>query len=184
MKIKEIIAIFVLTFTAACATGYQPKGFSGGYSETQLSENVFQVRFSGNGVTSKEQAHDFALLRAAELTLNHGYEYFVPTKESHNNEVSYHQTPLRAHTTSNINNYGSINNFGTYSGSTYGTSTTTFSGGETYAISRPESAITIICHKKKVNENALKADFIRTNLQKKYQLDLAATAEKIDNPIN
>ena len=60
-----------------CATTYQSDGATGGYSETQLDENVFVVHFSGNGFTKKARAADFALLRSSELTLEHGYKYFV-----------------------------------------------------------------------------------------------------------
>jgi len=62
---------------SACATAYQPHGLSGGYSETQLGENVFRVAFEGNGFTSAVRAADLALLRSADVTLERGYSYFV-----------------------------------------------------------------------------------------------------------
>jgi len=37
------------------------------------------VSFRGNGYTSWEQANDFALLRAAHLALDHGYDFFAVT---------------------------------------------------------------------------------------------------------
>jgi hypothetical protein len=61
----------------ACATTYQPMGFSGGYSETQLSENVFRVAFNANGYSSRERTEDFALLRSADLALEHGFTHFA-----------------------------------------------------------------------------------------------------------
>ena len=60
----------------ACVTPYQPAGVRGGYSDTQLGENVFRVDFNGNGYTTSTRAADFALLRGAELTLEHGYRFF------------------------------------------------------------------------------------------------------------
>jgi hypothetical protein len=58
---------------AACATPYQSRGLAGGFSETQLSENMFQVYFRGNGYTREERVDDFALLRSAELAEEHGF---------------------------------------------------------------------------------------------------------------
>ena len=71
----------LLLVACSCATGYQPKDWlhnpTGGYSHVQLEENIFRVSFFGNAVTPYEQASDFALLRATELALEHGYAYFV-----------------------------------------------------------------------------------------------------------
>lgn len=74
------IAAVIATF--ACATPYQPHGMSGGYSETQLGENVFRVSFEGNGYTSAVRTADFALLRSAEVALAHGYDYFIVTGDA------------------------------------------------------------------------------------------------------
>lgn len=49
----------------------------GGYSETHLSEQVFEVFFWANEDTTVEKIDDFTLLRSAELTLNHGYKFFI-----------------------------------------------------------------------------------------------------------
>ena len=48
----------------SCATTYQSEGLTGGFSETQLDENIFRVTFYGNGYTGKERVTDFALLRS------------------------------------------------------------------------------------------------------------------------
>jgi hypothetical protein len=48
----------------------------GGYSDTALAPDVYKISFGGNGYTTQERATDFAVLRAAELTLSHGYRYF------------------------------------------------------------------------------------------------------------
>ena len=46
---------------------------SGGFTESQLDTNVFRVTFKGNGYTSPDRAEDMALLRSAELALQHGF---------------------------------------------------------------------------------------------------------------
>jgi len=58
-------------------TAYQAKGLTGGFSQTQLSEYVYEVRFQGNGYTSADRVGQFLLRRAAELTLETGHRYFV-----------------------------------------------------------------------------------------------------------
>ena len=73
---KFVAVIFALILTGCAATEFQKQDGSGGYSETQLSENIFQVNFTGNSATSHERASDFALLRAADLTLEKGFKYF------------------------------------------------------------------------------------------------------------
>ncbi len=64
----RVLPLSAAAFLAACATSYQPDGFSGGYSDMKLGENVWQVDFRGNGYTSSARARDFSLLRAAEIT--------------------------------------------------------------------------------------------------------------------
>ena len=76
MKRIALIAISVLFFVS-CATTYQDSGYTGGYSETLLDENIVKIQFKGNKYTSAERAADYAMLRAAEFTLERGYSYFV-----------------------------------------------------------------------------------------------------------
>lgn len=49
-----------------------------GYQETQLSDNQYRVHFTARG-SDKRKAMDFAMLRAAELTLLQGYDWFTVT---------------------------------------------------------------------------------------------------------
>ena len=69
--------------TSACATEstYRPavgRGFErSGYSDRQIEENRFMVSFSGNSYTSRETVEKYLLYRAAELTVQRGYDYFV-----------------------------------------------------------------------------------------------------------
>ena len=62
---------------AGCATPYQRKGLMGGYSDKKLKDDTFQVEFKGNNYTDAQMAKDFALLRAAEVTEDNDYRYFV-----------------------------------------------------------------------------------------------------------
>jgi hypothetical protein len=62
---------------AGCATEFTPSSGGDGYSETQLSPTSFQVTFRGNTKTTPERAHDFALLRAAEIALSNKCNHFA-----------------------------------------------------------------------------------------------------------
>ena len=61
----------------ACGTPYGSYGLLGGYTETQLGENVWQVTFESNGYTTQATTVRYAMLRCAELTLEQGYRYFA-----------------------------------------------------------------------------------------------------------
>lgn len=167
--------IFLLTiYLIGCATAYQKESATGGYSSTQLDTNVFQVTFKGNGSTSRERASDFALLRSAELTLEHGFEYFVIIDAQQYSKNSTFTTPVTSTTNINTNTYGTAygyGNYGTYSGNTYGTATTTTYGGQTYLISKPRAANTIVCFKGKPEGFSYSARFIEKSLKGKYELN-------------
>ncbi len=47
-----------------------------GYSSFKMSETQYQVSFKSKN-TDKQEANNFALLRAAELTLSNGFDWFV-----------------------------------------------------------------------------------------------------------
>lgn len=51
--------------------------FRGGYQESQLGQDVFQVTFSGNSFTPKKKALRCALVRAAEVAHKNGDSYFT-----------------------------------------------------------------------------------------------------------
>jgi hypothetical protein len=161
MKTLILILIFAV-FIQGCATTYQAKGFTGGYSETQLDENVFNVTFRGNGYTRRERVSDFTLLRCAELTLVHGYRYFTIIDANSYTSNSTFTTPTTSQTTGSAYRYGN---------SVYGRSTTTTSGGETYNISKPSSSNTIVCFKEKPDSGfSYNASCIYKSISQKYDM--------------
>ena len=157
----SIITVLALSFfIQGCATTYKSSGFSGGYSETKLDENVFKVRFRGNGYTSRERASDFALMRSAELALNNGYKYFVIIDSGSYSSNSTYTTPTRHTTSGNVNAFGNM---------AYFNSTTKTKGGQTYNISKPSSSNTIVCFKEKPQVGfSYNAEFIYKSISKKY----------------
>ncbi|TKD50309.1 CC0125/CC1285 family lipoprotein [Sphingomonas baiyangensis] len=68
---------------AACATPtpYQPATGSryapNGYFDEQIERDRFRITFAGNSLTSRETVERYLLFRAAQLTLERGYDHFV-----------------------------------------------------------------------------------------------------------
>jgi hypothetical protein len=65
---------------AACESGptpYQPGDGTGGYSEMKIENDRFRISFKGNSLTNRETVENYMLYRAAELTLQSGYDTFT-----------------------------------------------------------------------------------------------------------
>ncbi|MGE0045774.1 MAG: hypothetical protein AB7J28_02660 [Hyphomonadaceae bacterium] len=79
--LRHIAAGLALALLAACATPtpYAPsqtaRGY--GYTETQIEQNRVRLGFRGNTLTDRETVETYLLYRAAELSLERGYDYFV-----------------------------------------------------------------------------------------------------------
>jgi hypothetical protein len=156
--------VFVaLVFSLGCATSYQEKGFGGGFSETQLSENIWIVNFRGNGYTKKERTVDFSLLRSAELALENGFSYFSITDSNTDVTTGTFTTPRQSYSTGTVQGYG---NLATYQGSTQ------YYGGQTIAVRKPTSSNTVIMFKEKPENtlNAFDAKFIIKSIKRKYDI--------------
>ena len=78
-RVLPILVVALLL--GACSTAqpslYAPRDGYDGYAEEELGKGLFRVSFQGNHVTSRERAEDYALYRAAELTLEVGAERFI-----------------------------------------------------------------------------------------------------------
>lgn len=78
---RMLPALLVMLLLAACAAPqpslYAPRDGRDGYAQEELGKGLFRVSFQGNHVTSRERAEDYALYRAAELTLELGAERFA-----------------------------------------------------------------------------------------------------------
>jgi len=156
---KKLIILCILVCTLfGCATGYQSSGFGGGYSETQLNQDMFNVRFRGNGYTSEERASDFCLLRCAELCKTNGYNYFIIIDSKSSATTATYTTPTYTKTNVNV-----------YSKSAKSSSVTY--GGETYEISKPRTENTIICTKEKPEGINYNAEFLIKSIKEKYNIN-------------
>ncbi|HVY88813.1 MAG TPA: hypothetical protein VG942_08090 [Hyphomonadaceae bacterium] len=82
MRATLMLAVIAAGLASACAstaTNYQPATAQNphGYAESMLEENKARITFSGNSSTELATVKKYVLFRAAELTLNSGYDYFV-----------------------------------------------------------------------------------------------------------
>ena len=72
-----------LLFVAGCATEtpYRPATGTGfaraGYSDRMIEANRYMVSFAGNTYTARDTVERYLLYRSAELTVQHGYDYFI-----------------------------------------------------------------------------------------------------------
>lgn len=72
---SQLSIMFVVL--CGCSTAYRPAKSGEGYSDSQIAPDQFAVGFQGNSKTDLGMATDFALLRAAEVTLEHRFSYFA-----------------------------------------------------------------------------------------------------------
>ncbi|MEK7265854.1 MAG: hypothetical protein AAB227_07120, partial [Pseudomonadota bacterium] len=77
---RLLIALSAIAL-AACATAvgtaYGPADSKGyGYTETRVEADRYRIVFAGDGATPPDVVDDYALLRAAELAVENGYDWF------------------------------------------------------------------------------------------------------------
>jgi len=87
------------TLLASCATPtpYRPatgQGFNRtGFSDQQIEANRFAVTFAGNSYTSRETVERNLLFRAAELTLQNGFDHFILSERDTDKQTRTYTTP-------------------------------------------------------------------------------------------
>lgn len=92
---KSSIVLAAAVWLGACATPaptpYAPAvGPSGeGYRQQKIEEDRYRVTFAGNEYTPRETVESYLLLRAAELTLEEGFDWFLVTERSTEKTTEY-----------------------------------------------------------------------------------------------
>ncbi|MHB8529628.1 MAG: CC0125/CC1285 family lipoprotein [Caulobacteraceae bacterium] len=61
---------------AACSTPYQQMGVLGGVNAVRITQDTAQITARGNAYTDPDVIQRYALRRAAEETINDGYDLF------------------------------------------------------------------------------------------------------------
>jgi hypothetical protein len=103
LKLSSLAALAALAAaTTACSTAptpFQPyvaeagPGIHGGYSEDRIAPDRFVVRFHGNEFTSRDRVEGYLLYRAAQLTLQNGYDSFVMADRHTEHDVQTYVEP-------------------------------------------------------------------------------------------
>lgn len=77
------------------ATPYQPATNSSrtGFSDEQIESNRFRVSFAGNSLTARETVERYLLYRAAELTVQRGFDHFVLVTRDTETRTDTYRTP-------------------------------------------------------------------------------------------
>lgn len=87
-SLKRTMAIFglaaVMTACASSGPEYVPisEGGDNGYVSQRLDDDTYRVTFSGSPGTPINKVQDYALLRAAEITIDSGYDKFTIKDET------------------------------------------------------------------------------------------------------
>lgn len=156
---KYSIILFTILL-AGCSTSYSGNSFwnGGGFSETEVQPNVFNVRFLGNEYTSTEKTSDFALLRASELCLNRNLTHMQIGNVTTETMLTGH---IPASTTTTEHVFRERN-------ATHATVTTTHTPGtDLYSA---ESGLTVECVSQKADDT-LDAVFLSNSLRAKYSIE-------------
>jgi hypothetical protein len=121
---------------------------------SSYAPDKFRVIYDGTRWTKPQKAADFAMLRAADTTLQHGYGYFIVLNENDAMHSRSWSSPGFASTQYYQN----------------GMASTTFSGGGENSISWPYITLLIQTFTNNV-DGSLDAAYLKQSLFKQYNLD-------------
>lgn len=167
------MGLLMVGLLAGCASPYQSHGLGGGYDDIALAPNIYRVSFRGNGYTSMERAKDYALLRAAEVTLSNGYRFFiVTTDESYAKKMSVY-IPGETKTNYSGTATGNVYRNGSFNANIYGNSTTYTTPGYKFDITKPKAVFMVVAFKDEASapRDAFDAIFLQKSVRGKYNIN-------------
>ena len=90
MRTHAVVLVLGMVL-AGCGqpTSYQPAADGYGYREQQIEQNRYRVSFAGNELTAADTVQNYLLYRAAELTLDRGYDYFTVVDRNLDRSTAY-----------------------------------------------------------------------------------------------
>ncbi len=145
---KRLFTVLIAAlFCSACATPYKAasKPTSNGYFDTLLQPGVYDITFNANDETEIKQVQDFALLRAADVCLENGYQSFSVVNSTNNSK-----TKNGVVTSSNTNN--------------------NYSFSYSYLVSETEPKVSILIQCSPDKNLFFDAESVSINLRKKYKI--------------
>jgi hypothetical protein len=86
---KKVAILTVFVLLVGCgATQYQPMGWTGGYTDAHIKDNIYFVEISTNAYTSQTTAAQYFHRRAKEVCLENGYKDYK-IKSERDTSTSY-----------------------------------------------------------------------------------------------
>lgn len=74
---KKLFAIFLIIFLQNCTNKYQESSLiNSGYSDKKLSDDFYLIGYHSYSLSYDKKTIDFALLRAAEISISNNKDYF------------------------------------------------------------------------------------------------------------
>jgi hypothetical protein len=91
---RSTLALLIVLALAACAqpTPYQPARDGYGFTQQRIEDNRYRIVFTGNSLTPLQVVEDYMLYRAAEITLQAGYDYFIIADKQTDKSTQYSAT--------------------------------------------------------------------------------------------
>ena len=131
---KKLAAVLIVATLSACATPYGKYGLLGGFTDSRIDENTYSISVDTNGLTSQQTTSMHAFYRAAELTVENGFDYFVIASDANNSTSMAMAMPGGSTSNTTINTYGST---------AYGRTTTTYAPTTVVPVVYPNSTLII-----------------------------------------
>jgi hypothetical protein len=104
---KKLAALCIALTISACSTSYGKYGLLGGFTDSRIDENTFSISVDTNGFTSQQTTSMQALYRAAELTIENGFDHFFITSDTNNSTSMAIAMPGSSTSNTTFNAYGS-----------------------------------------------------------------------------
>ena len=104
---KTLAVVCIALALSACATPYGKYGLLGGFTDARIDDNTFSISVDTNGFTSQQTTSMQALYRAAELTVENGFDYFFIASGANNSTSMAMAMPGSSTSNTTINAYGS-----------------------------------------------------------------------------
>ncbi len=79
--LRVILLSVILCLPGCATTRYEPLAETPDEEIVQLTDSTFRVEYRVSPFTSQEVLDDFLRMRCAEVTLQHGYDYFAMTEK-------------------------------------------------------------------------------------------------------
>lgn len=165
-RLTTLVAAGSLALLGACALTPYTKQWGGyGYSDAPLGADRFRVTFQSVQSDPAQMTVDLALLRGAEVTLAHGYRYFVVLDERRENTQTSYTEPATSTTETSTRTEGN---------ETKTTSKTTYNEAKTVVVNHPSVTQTIRCYldapRDAGNAMVYDAQFLWRELGAKYRV--------------